>query len=63
MQYDNIGISSNYQLSYDGIINIVNKLAEADNQMMRKWANTFQVVNICPTCEGTRLKKKVYISK
>jgi excinuclease ABC subunit A len=58
MQYDNIGISSNYQLSYDGIINIVNKLAEADNQMMRKWANTFQVVNICPTCEGTRLKKE-----
>jgi len=58
INYKDIGITSDYQLNYDGIINIVNKLAEADNAMMRRWANVFQTIKPCPTCEGARLKKE-----
>lgn len=58
INYKDIGITSDYQLNYDGIINIVNKLAEADNAMMRRWANVFQTIKPCSTCEGARLKKE-----
>ncbi|MDA3821555.1 MAG: excinuclease ABC subunit UvrA, partial [Bacteroidales bacterium] len=55
-----LGSSSNYVLSFDGIINYVNhQVAENGNGKNQKQAKQFIRKVRCPECEGKRLRKEM----
>lgn len=56
-----LGISSNYFLSFEGVVNYINNLqANIGNGSSKEsnWANQFIRKTTCPVCEGHRLKKE-----
>ncbi|HBF89243.1 MAG TPA: excinuclease ABC subunit UvrA [Bacteroidales bacterium] len=54
-----LGESSNYFLSYNGVISYINKnLEETQSKSALTWANQFVVDIKCPECQGKRLKKE-----
>ncbi len=54
-----LGASSNYYLSFDGIISYINlQKTENHSKKAQKWVNQFIKTTICNTCEGSRLKKE-----
>ncbi|MGQ1888957.1 excinuclease ABC subunit UvrA [Thermophagus sp. OGC60D27] len=54
-----LGTSSNYSLSFDGIISYIRNQQNNDtSQKARKWANQFVRKTTCPQCNGQRLNKE-----
>jgi excinuclease ABC subunit A len=54
-----LGSSSNYSLSFDGIISYIQNQQNNDtSQKARKWANQFIRQTTCPACNGQRLNKE-----
>jgi excinuclease ABC subunit A len=54
-----LGSSSNYFLSFDGIINYIqNSSRNGNGKSENKWTNQFIKKVVCPKCEGQRLKKE-----
>ncbi len=54
-----LGTSSNYSLSFDGVISyIYNQQSNDTSQKARKWANQFIQKTVCSTCHGQRLNKE-----
>lgn len=54
-----LGTSSNYTLSFDGVINYIhNQQANDTSQKARKWANQFIHETTCSSCNGQRLNKE-----
>ncbi len=54
-----LGISSNYSLNFEGIINfILNQDYETSSNQVKKWISGFMNRIPCPECQGTRLKKE-----
>ncbi len=54
-----LGSSSNYFMSYDGIVSFIEEqAAESASKKMQKWADSFIVKDVCPVCKGDRLKQE-----
>ncbi|MFZ4463303.1 MAG: excinuclease ABC subunit UvrA [Bacteroidales bacterium] len=54
-----LGITSSYQLNFEGIINFIsNQNNESASPGVKRWASGFMNHITCPVCEGTRLKKE-----
>jgi excinuclease ABC subunit A len=54
-----LGFSTNYFLSFEGIINyIANHLNSTSQKEEEKWTEQYIEKIICPDCQGTRLKKE-----
>ena len=54
-----LGTSSNYSLSFDGVISYIhNQQSNDTSQKARKWANQFIRNTVCPKCNGQRLNKE-----
>ncbi|MFC2137991.1 excinuclease ABC subunit UvrA [Bacteroidota bacterium] len=54
-----LGISSNYFLSFEGIINyIISHQTDNPSKTANRWALQFIRRITCPECDGTRLKKE-----
>lgn len=54
-----LGVSSNYSLNFEGIINfILNQDYETSSNPVKKWISGFMNRIPCPECNGTRLKKE-----
>ncbi len=54
-----LGITSNYYLSFDGVIKyIIDQKANDTSMKARKWANQFIRHTTCSECEGQRLNKE-----
>jgi len=54
-----LGVTSNYNLSFDGIINmLVNRQDDDINMPLKRWAESFMNLIPCPECNGARLKKE-----
>jgi len=58
LQNTPLGTSSNYFLSFDGVVNYINNLNENHSKSAKKWANQFIKYTKCPDCNGSRLKKE-----
>jgi excinuclease ABC subunit A len=43
---------------FEGIINFLEKQRDEGSEAMKKWAQDFTIIKICPECEGARLKKE-----
>lgn len=54
-----LGVSSSYQLRFDGIVNFIREQGnEANSAGLMKWVQGFMNEVPCPQCEGSRLKKE-----
>ncbi len=54
-----LGVTSDYNLSFDGVINmIINRQEDDMNPALRRWAESFMNRILCPECHGSRLKKE-----
>ncbi|HPS83407.1 MAG TPA: excinuclease ABC subunit UvrA [Bacteroidales bacterium] len=54
-----LGVTSSYNLSFDGIINmLVNRQDDDMNPALKRWAESFMNMIPCPECSGSRLKKE-----
>lgn len=45
-------------VQFEGVINFVGRHSEESTAAIQRWAMSFMNKKICPTCEGTRLKKE-----
>jgi len=55
-----MGITSSYNLNFEGVVNYVLQHQQNDNtsQTSKKWAEGFMNLKTCPECGGQRLKKE-----
>lgn len=53
----------NNAIVFEGIINFVSRHSEESSAAIQRWAQSFMNKKICPTCEGTRLKKEAHFFK
>lgn len=54
-----LGASSNYFLSFDGVIKyITNQESNGTSKKAKKWAEQFVKTDVCSACNGQRLKKE-----
>ncbi len=53
----------NHNILFEGIINFVSRHSEESSAPIQRWAQSFMNKVICPTCEGTRLKKEAHFFK
>ena len=59
-----LGISRDYFVDYEGIINFIkNQHEHSDSMSIRRWASGFMDERICPECAGSRLKKEALFFK
>lgn len=53
------GKEADYNLSNEGLINMLERWRkETSSEAIRQWAEEFMSIDVCPTCEGARLKKE-----
>lgn len=56
---DYLGVTSSYELTFEGIVNfIVNQNNEDAPRNVKKWVSSFMNRTQCPACNGYRLKKE-----
>ncbi len=55
-----MGITSKYNLNFEGVVNYVKLQHKNDNssQTSKKWAESFMNLKTCPDCNGQRLKQE-----
>jgi excinuclease ABC subunit A len=54
-----LGVTSEYDLNFEGIINFIqNQDSNANSRGIKRWASSFMNYKDCPTCQGNRLKKE-----
>jgi excinuclease ABC subunit A len=57
LQHSPLGSSSGYFMSFEGVVSyIINMRNSGTNNKGEKWAGQYLKKNVCPTCNGTRLK-------
>jgi len=58
------GISTEYSIEFEGIINIINKQYQENNsKAVERWASSFMNKVKCPSCNGSRLKREALYFK
>ncbi|MBN2730027.1 MAG: excinuclease ABC subunit UvrA [Bacteroidales bacterium] len=59
LKNDYVGVTSSYNLSFDGIINILKQQNEEElTPSVKRWADSFMNMTECPACNGSRLKSE-----
>lgn len=54
-----LGVTRRYKITWEGIVNFVEAQSkDAKSRSIQRWADEYMYPEICPTCEGTRLKKE-----
>lgn len=48
-----------YNLAYEGLINMLERwYKNSSSEKIRRWAEDFMMVDVCPECQGQRLRKE-----
>lgn len=54
-----LGVKRKYKIDYEGISNFIkNQFEEAASTSIKRWAKGYMDKVVCPTCEGSRLRKE-----
>lgn len=48
---------------FEGVINFITRHSEESSAAVQRWAQSFMNRKVCPTCNGTRLKKEAHYFK
>ncbi|MEM9859699.1 MAG: excinuclease ABC subunit UvrA [Bacteroidota bacterium] len=49
---------TDWQTKFEGIVKFLEKQKEGGSEKIQKWVNDFTITQVCPECEGARLKKE-----
>ncbi|MEM7107518.1 MAG: excinuclease ABC subunit UvrA, partial [Bacteroidota bacterium] len=49
---------TDWQTKFEGIVKFLEKQKEGGSEKIQKWVNDFTITQVCPECDGTRLKKE-----
>ncbi|MDR3187585.1 MAG: excinuclease ABC subunit UvrA [Prevotellaceae bacterium] len=60
---NSIGVASSYQLSFEGVLNVIANRHEHDDEPSTALANRYISHKTCPACHGMRLKEDVLFFK
>lgn len=56
---ESLGVTSQYSISFEGIINFINNQNQSTNsESIKRWVSSFMNRVECPECNGARLKKE-----
>lgn len=55
-----LGVNAKYNLTFDGIVNMLMQSDQESPVSIKKWAESFMNHTQCPVCEGSRLKKEAF---
>lgn len=59
-----MGITRAYEIDFEGIINFIkNQHNQSESASIKRWAKDFMDEEVCPTCNGQRLKKEALYFK
>lgn len=64
--YGNEGVQSSRRgktVVFEGVINFLTRHSEKSSAAIKRWAQSFMNTTVCPTCEGTRIKKEALYFK
>lgn len=64
--YGNEGVQSSRRgktIVFEGVINFLTRHSEKSSAAIKRWAQSFMNTTVCPTCEGTRIKKEALYFK
>ena len=51
------GITRNYEINFEGIVNFIkHQFEESNSTSLKRWASNYMDENVCPVCNGSRLK-------
>jgi len=54
-----LGVKRSYKIDYEGIANFIkSQFDEAPSSSIKRWAKEYMDRIVCPTCEGSRLRKE-----
>ncbi len=54
-----LGVKRSYKIDYEGISHFIkNQFEEAGSTSIKRWAKSYMDKVVCPTCEGSRLRKE-----
>ena len=54
-----VGITRNYEIDFEGIVNFIsNQFHNTDSSSIKRWAKEYMDSNLCPSCQGSRLRKE-----
>ena len=54
-----LGVKRNYKIDYEGIANFIkSQFNNAESTSIKRWAKEYMDKIICPSCEGSRLRKE-----
>ncbi len=54
-----LGVKRSYKIDYEGISNfITNQFEQAESTSIKRWAKEYMDRIVCPSCEGSRLRKE-----
>ena len=54
-----LGVKRTYKIDYEGISNFIkNQFDQAESTSIKRWAKEYMDKIICPTCNGSRLRKE-----
>lgn len=54
-----LGVKRSYKIDYEGISNFIkNQFEEADSTSIKRWAKEYMDKIVCPTCQGSRLRRE-----
>lgn len=58
------GITKNYKIDFEGITNFIkNQFDESESATIKRWAKEYMDEIVCPSCNGSRLKKEALYFK
>src|SRR5690606_28383673 len=49
---------TDWNTKFEGIVNFLEKQRDEGSEAIRKWVEDFMAVQVCPECNGARLKKE-----
>ena len=48
---------------FEGVISFISRHSEESSAAIQRWAQSFMNKDVCPTCDGTRIKKEAHFFK
>lgn len=52
-----------HAIIFEGVISFISRHSEESSAAIQRWAQSFMNMDVCPTCEGTRIKKEAHFFK
>ena len=53
-----LGVARDYKIDFEGVANFIESQYQSDSTSLKRWAKEYMDKVLCPTCNGSRLRKE-----